>query len=222
MAIPRAGGGHDKAGSASEIRALLRAGDTEKRERALNLMAPAMRECYLQEEAQGRAPVLYEKLERAILARLRSMTRDDWAVYDAGHEGLSNRMYQAAKNAVSVREIFIKAKTKRYPMARLRRMILYACLDLRQTDQSVYDYHQNNFYLRPLAMNKTGRMLLARMRNHAAAPVITRADLKKLNPDARMILQREIKTADLYALAFPDLNAASGQSALIREPPAIL
>ena len=209
---------HDRTGSASEIRALLHAKDAEKRDAAFNLMVPAMREYYLQEEAAGRAPVFYEILERAILARLKSMTRDDFALYDAGHEGLYNRLYQAVQDSISIQEILERAKTKRYPMARLRRMILHACLNLPENNNNI-----KIPFIRPLAMNRTGRILLARMRKTAKILILSKiGDIKKLNPEAQVILKQEIKAANLYALAFPDFKSQDAKNLMLTQPPKFL
>ena len=199
--------------SSTAIRALLRRGE---RAAALSLMAPAMRDCYLEEEAAGRAPVFYEAVERAILYRLRTMDRADFAALDGGREGLGNRLYEASRNAVSVREALERAKTKRYPLSRLRRMALWAFLGLTDSDTA-----RRPAYLRPLAMNAVGRGLLARMRTCAALPVLTKAgDVAALGSDAEALLRLEARAADLYALAFPSAAAMSG-GAVWKEPPFI-
>ncbi|MBQ9492115.1 MAG: nucleotidyltransferase family protein [Oscillibacter sp.] len=218
LAVPRDGTPHGQDRlrnaafpSSTAIRALLRRGE---RAAALSRMAPAMRACYLEEEAAGRAPVFYETVERAILYRLRSMTREEFAALDDGHEGLSNRLYAASRDSVSVRQTLERAKTKRYPMARLRRMVLWAVLGLTGRERAFPPA-----YLRPLAMNATGRKLLARMRTAAALPVLTKAgDVAALGPEAEALLQLEARAADLYALACPVTAAALG-GAVWKEPP---
>ena len=218
LAVLREGAAHDApavgvtdAASSTAIRELLRRGE---REAALSRMAPAMRDCYLAEEAAGRAPVFYETVERAILYRLRSMSRADFAALDGGREGVGNRLYEASRNAVSVREVLERAKTKRYALSRLRRMTLWAFLGLSDSDLT-----RPPAYLRPLAMNGKGRTLLARMRTRAALPVLTKAgDVAALGPDAEYCLRTEARAADLYALAFPS-TAAMSSGAVWKEPP---
>ena len=58
------------------------------------------------------------------------MTEADWRPYDPGNEGLYHRLYQASRDACTVAEMLSAAKTKRYPLARLRRMVLSAYLQL--------------------------------------------------------------------------------------------
>ena len=200
--------------SASALRALLRAGE---RERALSLLPPAMRRAYEEEEAAGRAPVFGENCQRAVLARLRSMTAADFAALDAGREGLWNRLYDASHTAATLRSLLERAKTKRYALARLRRMVLWAYLGL-----TIADVPAEVPYLRVLAANETGCRLLAQMRRTAPVPVLTKpAQVRRLGPEARRLFELEVRATDLYTLAYPRLEAAEG-GAEWREGPAIL
>ena len=199
--------------SATLLRSLLRDGE---RERALDLMAPAMKDAYLEEETAGRAPVFRETCQRAILARLRSMSEADFAALDQGGEGLGNRLYDASREAVSVEEVLETAKTKRYAYTRLQRMVLWAYLGMIPAD-----FPETVPYLRVLACNETGRARLARMREMASVPVLTKpADVRRLGPEAQRLFETEARAADLYALAYPDLTAVRGGS-LWREGPVI-
>lgn len=217
--IPRIGSAHDSQDlssypSASAIRTLLQSG---KRQDALGAMVPVMRDIYLQEEAAGRAPVFQKNCQQAVLARLRSMNEAGFACLDEGGEGLGNRLYKASRILPDVDAILEQAKTKRYPLARLRRMVLWAYLGLEPAARPAHP-----LYLRVLACNERGRSLLARMRTSAALPVITKpADVRALRGEATALFEQEARAADLYALAYPDLSAAAG-GALWTEGPVIL
>lgn len=220
LTVLRQGDAHDAevwAGgnpSATAIRKLLRSGE---REQALALMAPAMRAVYESEEAAGRAPVFLETCERAVLARLRSMTEADFAALDGGREGLCNRLYGASRTAASVAEVLEAAKTKRYAYARLRRMVLWAYLGL-----APGNFPEKVPYLRVLAANETGRRLLARMRGTASVPVLTKPNhVRRMDKAAQELFALEARAADLYALAYPNLTAASGGGAW-KEGPVIV
>ena len=221
LTISRLGAAHDgeadspgENASAAGIRALLRKG---RREEALSGMAPDMAGAYREEERAGRAPVFLENCERAVLARLRTMEEADFAALDQGREGLYRRLYGASRSAVSVEEVLAAAKTRRYPYARLRRMVLWAYLGLRPGEAP-----EEVPYLRVLAANGTGRTLLARMRKTAALPVLTRpAAVGRLGREARELFALEARAADLYALAYPNLRAAGGGE-LWREGPLML
>lgn len=219
LALRREGPAHDGAradgiASALAIRRLLRQG---ARGDALSLMAPAMREVYLREEAAGRAPVFADVCERAMLARLRSMTAGEYAVLDEGGEGLGNRFQAAARTAPTLPELLNAVKTKRYAYARLRRMALWAYLGITPADVPA-----RLPYLRVLAADSTGCALLARMRKTAAAPVLTKpAGVRLLSDEAKRLFTQEARATDLYTLAYPDLSASEG-GAEWRERPVIL
>lgn len=215
VTVQRTGAAHDAEtaengiASASMIRRLLKEGG---REEALSLMAPAMKEAYLEEEAQGRAPVFSETMERTILYRLRSMSRQEFAALDEGKEGLFNRLYDLSRTASSLEELLAAAKTKRYAYARLRRMVLWAFLGLRSADLPLHP-----LYIRPLAANAAGRELLGNMRASAKLPVVIKgADVRRLGGDAEALFTMEAAAADLYSLGYPELSAAKGD-ALWRE-----
>ena len=199
--------------SATMLRQLRRSGERAK---ALTRMAPAMRAAFEEEARLGRAPVLLEICERAILARLRSMSEADFAALDEGREGLYHRLYEASRTAAGLEEILESAKTKRYAYARLRRMVLWAWLGM-----TPKDFPEEIPYLRVLAANETGRELLGRMRKTAAVPVVTKPQhVRRLSREAQALFELEARAADLYALAYPDLSAAVG-GRLWREGPMI-
>ena len=220
LTVRREGSPHDGAlepgahPSASALRALLRAGETEQ---ALSLLPAAMGRVYQEEAAAGRAPVWGEMCQRVVLARLRTMTESDFAALDQGREGLCRRLYHASRTAASVEELLSAAKTRRYAYARLRRMVLWAYLGLTPADVP-----EKVPYLRPLAANDTGCRLLSAMRKQSAAPVLTKpADVRTLGPEARRLLSLEARATDLYTLAYPALSAAAGGTEW-REGPVIL
>ncbi len=219
LTVSRAGAGyHDVSAeqelpSATSIRALLTQGE---REAALERMPEAMRTAYEAEERCGRAPVFRERCERAMLARLRSMSEADFAALDEGNEGLYRRLYEASRKATSVEELLDLAKTKRYAYTRLQRMVLWAYLGLCPSE-----FPAEVPYLRVLAANSRGREVLARMRKTASLPVLTKsADVRQLSAEAQRLFELEVRATDLYTLAYPDLTAADG-GAEWREGPVI-
>lgn len=156
------------------------------------------------ERSAGRGPVTMQNCERAVLSQLRKMDEEEFASFDGGGEGLYHRFYDAVQRGTSVEEILAAAKTKRYPLARLRRMLLHSYLDVRQAaKESVPPY------LRVLAANERGRELLRQMRKSASLPVITQpAEVRKLGGEVERLFEQEARCTDLYTLAFPDLRRA--------------
>ena len=201
LALRRVGAAHDGAAAngyapASRIREMLAA-----REPCEEYLTVDMLRLYKEELAVGRAPVELSYSERAILARLRSMKEEDFAAYDEGGEGLFHRFYNAVRTSASLTQLLDAVKTKRYAYARLRRMLLSVYLDMQAVDRL-----ERIPYLRVLAMNGRGRELLRQMRTKAKLPILIKpADVRKLSPAARQMMELEARATDLYVLSYPDL-----------------
>lgn len=156
------------------------------------------------EIAAGRAPVSMRICQRAVLARLRQMEEKEFLPYDGGKEGLYHRFYNAIRTASSIDGVLAAAKTKRYPMARLRRMLLQSYLGTPQAAQGEVPP-----YLRVLGANTRGRALLGQMRGRAALPVLTKpGHVRLLDGAAQRVFSQEAACTDLYTLAYPALDQA--------------
>ena len=193
LTVPRQGAGHDgpAAGgfaSASELRRLLRAGRGEE-------AAP-----YLAAPWSGELADM-QHIERAVLARLRTMGEGDWAALPdgGGAEGLPSRLAKAAREAVSLEDFYTRAKTRRYPHARLRRLALAAFLGLRAAERPAAPP-----YVRVLGLGGRGRALLRKMKDTCPLPVIVKpAQARELDGPARVLFESEARYTDLYGLCFP-------------------
>ena len=191
--LRREDGGHHGAAAASQIRKLLAAPDYNA---AFSLMPAPAAEILRREMQAGFAPTDPSRLETAMLSRLRLMDREGFAAYDGGGEGLYRRVYQAVQESRSLEEILARATTRRYPTARVRRMLWAAFLGLEQPEAAPP-------YVRILAATAEGRRLLRQLQD-SGAPVLTKAaDVGRLGPAAERLFTREARRTDVYALAFP-------------------
>ena len=182
VAVRRVGALHDQAGesdypSGSALRERLKAGQD------VSAWAPHLL------EAQ---PVFLDNLEIAILSRLRMLPKEAFAALPDCSEGLENVLYKAVHSEATLDQILAAAKSKRYPMSRLRRMLLCAALGVRRDTQAPY--------LRVLAANEQGRALLHTMRETATLPVITKPAAAREKEDFCLTADAH----DLYVLAQPD------------------
>lgn len=201
ITVRREDGGHHGAASASQIRALLAAGQAAD---AFALMPPAAADILDREMKKGLAPADPARLEAAMLARLRLMDEADFAPYDGGGEGLYRRVYQTVQRSGSVEEILTLATTKRYPTARVRRMLWAAFLNLEPPPAEIP-------YIRVLAATEAGRKLLRQMQ-HSGVPVLTKAaDVGRLGPAAQALFTREARRTDVFALACPINPSVCGE-----------
>ena len=199
VTVRREDGGHHGTASASHIRALLAAGQEAK---AFALMPPQAADILGREMKKGLAPADPARLERAMLARLRLMNEHDFASYDSGGEGLYRRVYRAVQEGGSLGNILTRATTKRYPTARVRRMLWAAFLNLEPPPAEIP-------YIRVLAATEAGRKLLRQMQN-SGVPVLTKAaDVGRLGPVAQALFTREARRTDVYTLAASPLPCGS-------------
>ncbi len=208
LALPRVGAGHDAdcadGYSASALRGLLYKGES-----ITPFVPAAATPVYLAELDAGRGPASPANCERAILARLRSLSAEDWQALPGNAEGLSDRLMKAAKNAVSLDALLAECRTKRYALSRIRRMLLCAYLGLRAEDLS-----EAPAYVRVLAFNERGRGLLREIVDKCPLPLITKPAAGKNIP----AFVRDMAATDLYVLACPDLAQAGGGTEFTQSP----
>jgi predicted nucleotidyltransferase len=98
----------------------------------------------------------FDNLERPMLYKLRTALLQEIADTPDVAQGLENRIFEAGRIATSIDEFFDMVKTKRYPMARLRRILLNLMLNIKNFDLQVPPP-----YGRVLALNERGAEILA-------------------------------------------------------------
>jgi len=139
-----------------------------------------------------------EQVGRAMLARVRTMSAEDWAkLPDSGQaEGLPRRLEQAGRKCTSMEEFFSLVKTKRYTRARLNRLVLWAYLGLTAADRPA-----SPPYLRVLGFSRRGQELLKTMKDTASLPILTKpAHARDLDATGRRLFELEARCTDLYDL----------------------
>lgn len=148
---------------------------------------------------EGKVPADLRRCERAILSRLRSMTREQLARLPDISEGLENRIFDCARSACSLEELYDAIKTKRYSHARIRRIVLSAFLGLRA------EHADRVRYLRLLGMNERGRRLLSWAK--PKLPVISSyRQAMGLPQEARNHYLLESHAGDLWGLMTPTVQ----------------
>ena len=143
------------------------------------------------------------RLERIMLYKLRSTTAEEIArISDVG-QGLENRIY-GARMAGSLDELLFTVKTKRYTMARIRRIMLSLLIGITKEDMK-----QLPPYGRILAFNERGREILSQAKNKTKIPYASSiAKLSQLNDTAERFAELEIRASDLYGLALETVTSA--------------
>lgn len=134
------------------------------------------------------------RLENAILYSLRTKTSDELRNLPDISEGLENKIYFSARVATSLNELYNTIKTKRYTLARIRRVVLSAFLGF---DNQFF--MRTPPYVRVLGFSNQG---ISHLKNpQGIIPIITRTlQIKQLNTDAQKVFETECRATDIYNL----------------------
>ena len=146
-----------------------------------------------------------ERAERGLLARLRTMTAEDWAhIPDSGTgEGLPPRLERAGKQCRSLEEFIALSKPKHWTQARMRRLLMWAWLGLTREDRPDCPP-----YLRVLGFNSRGQAVLKKMKERAHLPILTKpAHARSLDGPGRRLFVLEARCTDLYDLCLETVPA---------------
>lgn len=137
-----------------------------------------------------------QNLERLILYKLRTTDPDEMHNIAEIGQGLEYRLYKAKRSA-SLEELLYNIQTKRYPMARLRRILLHLLLDIRTEDIQKYPP-----YGRILAFNDIGRQVLRESKTTRRLPFShSLAELAQTSTDAGRCAALESQSTDIYQLS---------------------
>ncbi|MCL2637655.1 MAG: nucleotidyltransferase family protein [Oscillospiraceae bacterium] len=136
------------------------------------------------------------RLETAILCKLRTMSAAEISKAPNVMHGLENRIHKAVRAARSLPELMALIKTKRYTLARLRRIILCCLLGITKNDAKTKPQ-----YIRILGMNEKGREIIAKADSTLPLDASLAALMKKSDLCRKQAVL-EARCGDIYALAF--------------------
>lgn len=143
------------------------------------------------------------RLERVILYKLRTASAKELSAISDVNQGFENRLI-GARMAGSLDELFVTLKTKRYTMARIRRILLCMLIGVTKSDMT----HMPS-YGRILAINERGKEILALAKGKASIPYATSiSKLSQKNSVSRRFAELEIRASDVYGLALGTINSA--------------
>lgn len=189
-------GGDVMTASASYLRSVLNSDDPL---RAKDYIPKSAAEILEKELSEFRAPFQSSRAEILILSQLRRLSVDDIKSLPDVSEGLENRILRAIRGACSLDELYAAIKSKRYTLARIRRIILCAYLGVDCSFTAAPPP-----YIRVLGFNARGQQILQRAKKSAVLPIVTRhADFAGLDGALRSIYELECRATDLYALCLP-------------------
>ena len=184
LPIKRVGAEHDSDGAdgiyagASYIRKLLRSG-----EGADGLLPYAPGE------------ITYpEKLDRALLYKLRNMNAEQLRALPEVGEGLENRILSAARKFGTAEEVIGEVKTKRYTRSRICRILTCALLGITEELQT-----KTADYARVLGFTDEGGKMLKTCSGRVITSV---AKTDGLDADSAELLAADVRATDAAALAY--------------------
>ena len=212
VTFPREGAEHDgvcingSIASASHIRNMIKTGGEWK-----PLVPQKAAEIYEKASEENKGPVFSENAEKSLLYSVRMLTAEDFARSPDISEGIENRIYEAARRAVSLNELYDIAKTKRYSHARIRRIIFNSFLGITAKDAAIPVP-----YIRVTGFNSNGAEILRKVKEKTRLPLITKAaDISSLSEDAERMFKIECRAGDLYTLFQPEIKPCGEEKAFI-------
>ncbi|MDO5783730.1 MAG: nucleotidyltransferase family protein [Eubacteriales bacterium] len=166
LAVRRYGAAHDGAPideipSASYIRSLFHTGrDTE----AISLLPDACRNAGKTARRHS-----WADLDDTVLRYLRRISPEYIRTLPDVSEGLENRFAAACRDAADLSEAWDLARSRRYPLSRIRRLTLCAYLGITDALSSLPPS-----FVTVLAMNQQGRQILKQLKTSCSLPVIVK------------------------------------------------
>ena len=202
IAIGRTGVAHDSAHtcggftSASNIRRLIVSGESEH---IKSYIPEGIYEDML--SVLGRtAPIMLQSLSRETVYALRRMSKEQLKSLPDVTEGLENLLYSACRKYADIGSVLTAVKSRRYTMARLKRICMCALLGIYGSPIKKLD----SLFIRVLGIRREAQSLLSALHEKSELPVVTRyGDVSTLNERQSELMALEVRCADIAALGRP-------------------
>ncbi|MBR3696881.1 MAG: nucleotidyltransferase [Clostridia bacterium] len=142
--------------------------------------------------------------EKEILYNLRRMTVQEISNLPDVSEGLEFRIKEAANNSSNLETLLLNIKTKRYAETRIRRILLYSLLGIKQRDINISK--RVTPYIRVLGFNKHGKRIISAIAsNNSKLKIII--SLKKFmetnfDPMLKNMISKDILATNIYTLGY--------------------
>lgn len=124
---------------------------------------------------KGFFPSTIEGLSDTIMYALRVLGADGVSLLPEAAEGLENLFAKHSMDSTDITETLSKVKSKRYTMARLKRIAMCAILGISAAIQAESAENDSALYARVLAVSKGSESLLSELKEKSRIPVIVRS-----------------------------------------------
>ncbi|MDD6023064.1 MAG: nucleotidyltransferase family protein, partial [Oscillospiraceae bacterium] len=135
--------------------------------------------------------------EKAMLAVLRTLPDEAFRQMAFEGEGIWSKVMKASRREVSLMDVMMAVKSKRYALSRIRRTLLCLFLGIDREKLALEPP-----YLRVLAFNDRGREVLSGIRKTSGVPLVS-GQIPDTE-EARAYFQMEARATDLYGLFAPE------------------
>lgn len=181
--------------SATSIRRAIKEGDPRVYEATPLFVSGAIR-------FDPQFPLSLNDMGPMILMRLRTLSVLELSELPDVSEGFEQVLWRAVRQAATVDELLELIKSKRYTMARCKRILIAALLGITRDLTEGMRRDRSNFYLRILTRRKNGHALLSAIASAGCGQVLLRnADLEQCTPLARRSIAIDALATDLVAYA---------------------
>lgn len=202
MTIRREGAQHDGSGSetirsGAELRTRIEVGQD-----ITDFIPEAAAAVFASERELGRGPIPAAAIETALLSRLRMMGPAVYNNVPGAEEGLGNAVCKAANEEPTISSVCSAAKSKRYALSRIRRMVMCAALGVQKDMADGIPP-----YARVLAANERGREILKLASEKNSIYIISKpAACRGTTPEIEKLMALTAESHDLFVLGSPALE----------------
>lgn len=150
-----------------------------------------------------------ESAQQAFIYKLRTLSREDILKLPDISEGLENRILESVNRENNLNDILFSIKTKRYTMARIKRILMCSFLDISSEIQT-----HSVPYIRILGSNSKGYEILKKGKKTASLPLVSRySEIKKLSKPAIEVFNCECKSSDFYCFFSKKIDSCGKEQA---------
>ncbi len=145
-------------------------------------------------------PVSLSSIGTLALYALRKMSLEQLKDLPDVREGFENVLQYNARHSISIDALLAVLKSKRYTLARCKRIVMCALLGI--TKKHLISATENNsLFIRVLGFRRSARPLVSAIGRSCTHPlIIRRADIDKCSLEAFNLLELDIRAHDIYAL----------------------
>lgn len=141
-----------------------------------------------------------EALSDVMLYAIRRMSASELAALPDVAEGFENVLYRSVREARTLTEFYEKIKTKRYTLARCKRIVVSALLGITAEQVKRMTQSREGSYLKVLGFRRQSRALISEIAKCKTAPMILRnSDIEDCPAFVRQNIETDLISTDILS-----------------------